>query len=49
MNSGIADAMDQLLDEVDEEEPATKEDFCRWNSAQIVGSAFYTFANLIKV
>ncbi len=49
MNSGIADAMDQLLDEVDEEEAATKEDFGRWNPVQIVGGAFDTFANLIQI
>ena len=46
MNSGIADAMDQLLDEIDEEESTTKEDFCRRNSAQIEGSALDTFSNL---
>jgi len=46
MNLCIAGAMDQLLDEVDEEESATKEDFRQRNFTQFVGSAFYTFANL---
>ena len=46
MNLGVAGAMDQLLDEVDEKESAAKEDFCRRNSTQIVGSTLDTFANL---
>jgi hypothetical protein len=46
MNFGIADAMDQLLDEVDEEESAAEEDFCRRNPAQIVRGTFNAFANL---
>jgi hypothetical protein len=46
MNLGIAGAMDQFLDEVDEEESGAKEDFCCWNPAQVVGSALNAFTNL---
>jgi hypothetical protein len=36
MNFGITEAMDQLLNEVDEKESTAKEDFCHRNPTQII-------------
>ena len=46
MDPAVANAVDELLDEVDEEEAAAEEDFSHRDSVKVVARALDAFADL---
>ena len=49
MNSRVANAVDHLLDEVDQEEAAAEEDLGCGNPSEVVPGAFNAFSNLENI